>query len=206
MKIRAFASRLAPRASALGATLLAAAIIASPVTASGQSWNGAYVGANAGYQWGKTTGNPTNPSGIAGGLQAGYNWHIQNFVIGAEGDLQLSGADDVFAPWKFHNPWFGTLRARGGLAFSNVLVYGTLGFAFAGVRAEMPTIGATESKTHTGWAAGLGMEVALTGNWSARAEYLYIDLSGRSYALTGTSNAIDSSFLRLGVNYRFGGP
>jgi outer membrane immunogenic protein len=204
MTIRAFSLALA-----------AAAIIAGPAAAAdvfgaprpgGYSWTGPYVGVNLGYQWGSTENNPTNPSGIAGGLQAGYNWHIGNFVIGAEGDLQLSGADDMLAPWKFHNPWFGTLRGRGGIALNNVMIYGTLGSAFGGVRAENTALGISESKTHGGWTAGLGMEVALGGTWSARAEYLYIDLSGRGYALTGATNAIDSSFLRLGVNYRFGGP
>jgi outer membrane immunogenic protein len=45
--------------------------------------------------------------------------------------------------------------------------------------------------------------VALTGNWTARAEYLYVDLSERSYSLTGVNNGINGNILRMGVNYRF---
>ena len=170
----------------------------------GYSWTGPYVGANLGYQWGSTTNNGTRPSGLAGGLQAGYNMQRDQFVFGAETDLQLSGADETFATWKFSNPWFGTLRARAGVTFnSNFLFYGTFGLAYGGLKAHSNLAGVSESKTHLGWAVGAGMEVAIAGNWSAKAEYLYIDLSDRAYALTGVSNGLESSLLRMGVNYRF---
>ena len=42
----------------------------------------------------------------------------------------LSGADDTISPFEFSNPWFGTLRARGGVALNNVLLYGTGGLAY----------------------------------------------------------------------------
>ena len=54
-----------------------------------------------------------------------------------------------------------------------------------------------------GWTVGLGMEVGLTPNWSAKVEYLYIDLTDRSYTVTGTDNGLESNLLRFGVNYRF---
>ena len=91
---------------------------------------GAYAGLNAGYEWGKVTGSNVQPSGIAGGLQGGYNWQNGSFVFGGETDIQVSGADDTFAPYKFSNPWFGTLRGRAGYAFNNILFYGTLGLAY----------------------------------------------------------------------------
>jgi outer membrane immunogenic protein len=166
-------------------------------------WQGPYVGANLGYQWGAITGNPTRPNGFAGGAQAGYNWQSNQFVFGGEADIQFSGADDTFAPWKFSNPWFGTLRGRAGFATSNILIYATGGLAYGSVRVKNTFTGADESKLHPGWVLGAGMEVALTTNWSARAEYLYVDLSDRSYAQTGTSNGIESSVVRFGVNYRF---
>jgi outer membrane immunogenic protein len=166
------------------------------------NWVGPYVGANAGYQWGSTTNNPTKPSGLTGGVQAGYNWQYGQFVFGAEADLQLSGADDVFAGWKFSNPWFGTVRGRAGYAINNILVYGTLGLAYGGLKGETAA-GLTESRTLGGWAGGLGMEVGFTPNWTARAEYLYIDLGDRNYAITGSANGLESSILRLGLNYRF---
>ncbi len=165
------------------------------------NWTGPYAGVNVGYQWGDTTNNATEPSGLQGGLQAGYNWQAGQFVFGAETDIQLSGSDDTFAPWKFSNPWFGTLRGRAGVALNNILFYGTLGLAYGGVKGEIS--GLAESKTHPGWAVGAGMEVGLTPNWSARAEYLYVDLSDRNYTVTGRGNGIESNLIRFGVNYRF---
>ena len=82
---------------------------------------GPYVGANLGYQWGLATNAASKPSGVAGGLQAGYTWQIGSFVFGGETDLQLSDADHRFAGWKFSNPLFGTLRARAGIATGNLL-------------------------------------------------------------------------------------
>ena len=79
-------------------------------------WQGPYVGANLGYQWGGINNNSANPNGVAGGVQAGYNVQYGQFVFGGETDVQVSGANDTFAPWKFSNPWFGTLRARAGVA------------------------------------------------------------------------------------------
>lgn len=165
------------------------------------SWAGWYAGVNLGYQWGKTTNNPTRPSGLQGGVQGGYNWQTGQFVFGGETDLQVSGADDTFAPWKFSNTWYGTLRGRLGYAYNNILLFASLGIAYGGVKGESGFL--SESKTHTGWAAGAGLEVGLTPNWSARAEYLYVDLSDRSYSITGANNGLESNILRFGVNYRF---
>ncbi len=165
------------------------------------SWTGPYIGGTLGYQWGATRNNPTRPSGVAGGIQGGYNWQTGPFVFGGEAELNLSAARDTFAPWKFSNPWFSTLRGRAGFAFDRVLLYGTLGLAFGGGHAEIT--GATERRTHAGWTAGAGMEAALSANWSARVEYLFIDVGGRAYTVTGTSNGFESSLFRIGVNYRF---
>jgi outer membrane immunogenic protein len=170
-------------------------------TSLGYSWVGPYLGINIGYQSGSVTNNPTEPSGIMGGLQGGYNWQNGPLVFGAEADIQVSGADDTFAPWKFSNPWFGTLRGRGGYALNNILFYATLGLAYGRGRGEIA--GFSESRTHFGWAAGLGMEVGFARNWSARVEYLYIDLADRGYAVTGVNNGFESSLLRFGFNYRF---
>jgi len=169
----------------------------------GYMWQGPYVGANLGYQWSGINNNPASPSGIAGGVQAGYNVQYGQFVFGGETDLQVTGANDTFAPWKFSNPWFGTLRARAGLAISSVLFYGTAGLAYGTLNMKNTLTSVSESHTSTGWAGGVGVEAALTGNWSARAEYLYVDLSSSSFVLDGNSHGIQSNLLRFGVNYRF---
>lgn len=167
---------------------------------SAYNWMGPYVGANLGYQWGDVTNNLTQPAGGSLGVQAGYNWQSGQLVIGGEADLQISNADDVLAPWKFSNPWFSTARARVGYAWNNVLFYGTGGLVFGGL--ELDSAGLTQSRTRYGWTIGAGAEVGLTPNWTAKVEYLYFDLVDRDYFI-GTSNGLESSLLRMGVNYKF---
>ncbi len=173
----------------------------SPPPAAGYNWSGAYAGLNVGYEWGKITNSAGAPRGLEGGLQAGYNWQSGQFVFGGETDLQVTGADDTFAPWKFSNPWFGTLRARVGYAVNNILLYGTAGLAYGQVKGSL--FGLDESKTHVGWAGGVGAEVGLTPNWSAKVEYLYMDLSNRAYSITGVSNGYEANLVRFGLNYHF---
>src|SRR5436309_10961522 len=165
------------------------------------SWAGPYLGGNVGYSWGSVDNNPTKPSGFAGGVQAGYNWHISPWVFGVEGDLQATGADDTFAPWKFSNPWFSTVRGRVGFALNNIMFYGTGGLAFGELRGE--TFGLSESHTNVGWTAGAGAEFGFAQNWSAKIEYLYVDLADSHFTVTGTSNGYRFGTVRAGVNYHF---
>jgi opacity protein-like surface antigen len=75
------------------------------------------------------------------------------------------------------------------------------------------------SVTRSGWTVGGGVEYAFLPNWSAFAEYNYIDLGNRNvsltYSCTGTCSFQNpytytvshniSEFL-VGINYRFGLP
>jgi outer membrane immunogenic protein len=169
--------------------------------ASVYNWNGFYAGLNIGYEWGKVTNSGFNPSGVAGGGQLGYNWQIGQFVLGGETDIQASAADDTFAAYKFSNPWFGTLRGRTGFAINNMLLYATAGLAYGGLKAEFGSL--DESKTLVGWTAGLGLEYGFTQAWSAKVEYLYMDLGSRTYTITGVDNSLQASYLRFGLNYHF---
>ena len=174
----------------------------APGPVSPYSWIGPYLGGNLGYAWGATGNNPTRPSGVTGGIEGGYNWQVGQIVFGGEADLELSNANDTFAPWKFSNPWFGTLRARAGYAMNNVLIYGTGGLAFGELRAETAGL-ASESHTNLGWTAGAGVEAGFAGHWSGKIEYLFVDLDGSSFAGTRTSNSFSTTVFRAGVNYRF---
>ena len=165
------------------------------------SWAGPYLGGNLGYEWGTVSNNPTKPSGFESGVQGGFNWQSGCWVFGIEGDLQVTGADDTFAPWKFSNPWFGTVRGRGGYSFNNVLFYGTAGLAFGELRAE--TFGLSESQTTAGWTVGFGSEVGFDSHWSAKIEYLFIDLSENQFNITGMQNGFHANVVRAGINYHF---
>ena len=166
------------------------------------SWAGPYVGATAGYEWDTVDNNPTRPSGLAGGVEAGWNWQNGNIVYGGEADFNVSGAEDTFAPWQFSNPWFGTVRGRAGLAFNNFLLFGTAGLGYGELTAN--TSGnLSESHSSIGWVAGLGAEISFTPHWSAKAEWLYLDLADRNFSVTGASNGLAANLVRLGLNYHF---
>lgn len=166
------------------------------------SWAGPYVGATLGYEWSSVDNNPTHPSGVAGGLQAGFNWQNGTFVYGGEADINFSAAEDTFAPWQFSNPWFGTVRGRAGVAINNFLLFGTAGFAYGELTGTI--IGnPSESHTSLGWVAGLGGELSVTQGWSAKAEWLYLDLADRAFAVTATNNGLAANLVRLGLNYHF---
>lgn len=206
MKKTIFAATIAAAVAASGAAAAAdlprsPAPYYAPAQSGLYNWGGAYAGLNLGYEWGKVTNSAVEPSGVAGGGQIGYNWQSGQFVFGVETDVQFSGADDTFAPFKFSNPWFGTLRGRAGAAFNNVLLYGTLGLAYGSLKGEIP--GLDETRTEVGWAGGIGAEYGFNPNWSARVEYLYMDLASRGFSITGTDNGLHVSMLRLGINYHF---
>src|SRR5437879_11590103 len=165
------------------------------------SWAGPYPGANLGWAWGSVENNPTKPSGFVGGVQGGYNWQTGPWVFGVEGDIQATGASDTFAPWKFSNPWFGTVRGRAGYAFNNILFYGTAGLAFGELRGE--TFGLAESHTNAGWTAGAGAEFGFAPNWSGKIEYLYVDLANSGFTITHMSHGYRFRTVRAGVNYHF---
>lgn len=165
------------------------------------SWMGPYIGGNLGYGWGTVTNSATNPSGVLGGVQAGYNYQSGQLVVGIEGDLQLNSSDDTFANYKFSNPWFGTVRGRLGYAFNNILLYGTGGLAFGSTK--FSSGGFSETQTSAGWTLGAGAEFALTQNWSAKVEYLYVDLGEKNFVMTAFPHGYQFSTIRVGVNYRF---
>src|SRR5579872_2363698 len=121
--------------------------------------------------------------------------------------------------------WFGTVRGRLGILVTpQVLLYATGGLAYGEVDSSA-VIGAagtafsTVSNTHVGWTVGAGIEGMIAPNWTARLEYLYIDLgtANGSFATTigalggGSviekfSSHVTDNILRVGINYKFGGP
>jgi outer membrane immunogenic protein len=164
-------------------------------------WCGPYIGVNFGAQSGTLSSSTAKPSGVFGGVQGGYNWQFGQWVAGWEADFQFSSADDTFGVFRFSNPWFGTVRGRGGIAFDNLWFYGTAGLAFGRGRIDVGSL--SEVNTHLGWTIGAGVEYGFSRNWSVKAEWLRVDLSSEPFVLTGLRHGLTSDVFRIGVNYHF---
>lgn len=184
----------------------------------GFSWTGGYVGANAGYGWGRHTkagrGFYNRTSGGLVGVTAGYNQQYGNVVAGVEGDIaaaDVKGSGSAPGPvtGRSRISALGTARARIGVAADRLLVYGTGGYAGAQVKntlVDAPRgLGYSEGKWLNGYAVGAGAEYAVTDNVTAKAEYLYADLGRKTYfaAPNAMSTGMRLSTVRGGVNYKF---
>ncbi len=102
--------------------------------------------------------------------------------------------------------WLGTAPRPHRLRRGSRLIYVTGGAAFGSLKFT-PATNASETKTRIGWTAGAGVEYAFLGSWSAKVEYLYVDLGkttceARPAASTPTSNSRPISSA-LGLNYHF---
>ena len=174
------------------------------------------------------------PAGIVAGPQIGGNWQIGNLVLGIEADWQWTSQEDHACRDSCLNDfnvtydqslkWFGTARARVGWAENRTLWYVTGGGAWGQVNDNFslfsplfgifPSVNAVHDMS--GWTAGGGVETALGGPWTAKLEYLYMDLgsvtdsySAPFLAGTGTFSTtthIRDNIVRVGLNYRFADP
>ncbi len=196
--------------------------VAAPIYAPVFTWTGFYVGANAGYGFGQVDstnlgviGRYDDPDGFVGGAQLGYNLQFGQFVVGLETDFQ--GADlksrtaPVAAGVSASNElnYFGTVRGRVGFAIDRFLPYVTGGFAYGQVKNKITTpVGAfSNDNTQYGWTLGGGLEYAFTNNWTAKIEYLYVDLEKESLNIPGGvfNSNVETKFsvVRAGLNYKF---
>ncbi len=167
------------------------------------TWTGPYLGGQIGVAWGDNAGTAayTTPGGftsgfigtgpledvaqgVIGGVHVGYDYQINQWVIGVEGSADGStlykkaatgfGGLSSFAD-ESGNPLGGTvggfvksylqgsIRARAGYAFDRLLIYGTGGIAFGAfttdvnIQAEDAVPGTVVSGVGTGeffWANG----------------------------------------------------
>ena len=188
-----------------------------PAPAPVYNWGGIYLGLNGGYGFGHSdwTGGVVSSgsfstSGFLVGGTLGFNYQWSALVLGAETDLDFTGITGdgpggFCLNCKTSNDWLGTTRARVGWAADRVLFYGTAGVAYGNVQAS--AFATTNTSTEIGWTAGVGVEAAFAENWTARIEYLYVDLSdascGAPCAPASVSVSFTQSLIRAGVDFKF---
>ena len=180
-------------------------------------WSGPYVGINVGAARNSDTGlvecingagiqngngclvqtyGKVNATGGVAGVQAGYNWQFNRFVVGPELDFDTStitgnvtfGGPIVcinagVLPGTFHAMetigWIGTARIRAGYAFSpKALVYLTGGYARANGNAQSTVQYATNQYVanmnfqQSGTVSGIGGQWKLDDRKAIRFELL----------------------------------
>jgi opacity protein-like surface antigen len=203
--------------------------IAAPVV----NWTGIYLGVNAGYSFGASdwsdsvTGGSTGSFGTYGflfGGTLGANYQVGALVFGieADGDRTDPSGFGTFTAAAFctgscqtTSNWLATVRGRVGYAFDRFLVYGTAGAAFGDVIAGYSEH-STSNATEPGWTVGAGVEGAFAPHWTAKVEYLFVDLANGTCttdcAITNPNGAplipniavkFNESMVRAGVNYKF---
>ena len=221
-----------------GGSAAAYAAYASAPAAIAYNWSGFYVGGVVGG--GIVTPKSADPAylnmsyyvaagdwAFTGGATAGYNWQVGHTVLGIEADFNWTNYDhsvinnaggQLDTKWS----WFSTVRARAGLAVDRTLVYVTGGLAFVNLDylaynrpngcGPAALTCAKLRTTETGLATGAGLEHSWSGNWSFKAEYLFIHLPTRNIkdSIDPDPNAqyqftTNAHFARFGLNYRWGG-
>jgi opacity protein-like surface antigen len=155
---------------------------------------------------------------------------------GSRGCTTLQAGFAVPLNCQYQSNWMATAAARVGYSWGRTLYYVKGGGAWTEERVNVscdfgplngaiingfpvgpcanPSGGATNgfntSGHRSGWLLGYGAEFDLGRNWSAKAEYDYIDFGSRTgLANDGVTLVRDSGALsqvKVGVNYRFSGP
>ncbi|WP_426407621.1 carbohydrate porin [Bradyrhizobium ganzhouense] len=220
---------LATCSLAAAADLPASMPIKASVPAGLYDWSGFYVGGQVGYGGG-SLGPGTNPvpeqavffphslTGMIGGFQAGYNLQLPNrAVLGVESDVWFTGPVDLpkldSAPFNTTLEYTATARGRIGYAFGTLLPYVTGGLAWGHTRVNINADDGSRLSSrllpHAGWTAGIGVEMAVGGNWTTKIEYDYIELARRTYGL-GDAMLPDLNVdprihaIKVGLNYKLG--
>lgn len=225
------------------ALMLGAAI--APAQAETYNWTGLYAGAHAGYGNGNATTRDdpadwgTDPKyigpfkfgvdGVFGGGTLGYNHQFGSLVLGLEADLGYLnvGGDrktDSSNPTKYQTleldgGLYALLAGRVGFTFGNTLVYGKGGWIYWDADMTQTTTNpgykTNGSGALDGYAFGGGVEHALSGGWSVKAEYLRLQFEdakgdqtsvsdapiGHVYENTTKIDPIDT--FKVGINRRF---
>ena len=202
------------------------------------SWTGCYIGGNIGGGWASHSSNDVTgavtgvigadlgsqtASGLIGGGQIGCDYQAGVWVFGVQGMFDGSGmqGSNTDATGLFvvnsNIPWLATVTGRVGVtAAPTVLLYAKGGGAWVRDNYTVTAVPGialgNASPTPSGWTVGGGVEWAFAGNWTAFAEYNYLDFGTPGVNFTPAVGAATfpinikqniNSFM-VGINYRFG--
>jgi outer membrane immunogenic protein len=191
------------------------------------SWTGFYIGAMGGYGWSDevrasiggvtfSTSSSDLKGGFAGGT-VGHNWQMGSWVMGIEADAAWSdlkysqSAFGVTVADKIQS--LGSVTGRiGYLPAQSLMLYFKGGYAWADNQVSAAGFGLTfaETRFHSGWTVGAGLEYMFVPNWSAKVEYMFADYSNATYVAAfvpgGIGLGATVNTVKAGINYHFFGP
>jgi outer membrane immunogenic protein len=188
-------------------------------------WTGLYAGIIAGGGWGvvpwasgpDATAGSTNISNGHFGGTLGYNAQtVSSFVLSTEADIAWNHINATVPPFscapncELTSNWLATARLRLGYAFDRVMPYVTGGVSIGDLTADIvgQPLG-NQSVVNLSWTVGVGVEVVISGPWTAKVEYLHTDLSGISCGTAcgggPISMNLSDNIIRAGLNYRLWG-
>ncbi|MGO4403469.1 outer membrane protein [Bosea sp. RAF48] len=172
------------------------------------NWNGIYAGIHSGAAFDRFEGAAKKSRNtVLFGGQLGYNVQLGNMVFGMEGDASMNGTSSNSrgrgAGTSVDMRYVSTLKARAGVAFDRVLVYGTGGLAYGSLKASDGLLSKTKGKM--GYVVGAGAEYAITDHLSAKLEYNYVSLGKQNFQFSNTRSRIGVTehLVKAGLNYRF---
>ncbi|MFD1195264.1 outer membrane protein [Seohaeicola saemankumensis] len=154
--------------------------------AMGRDWTGGYAGVQLGYADVSTNIAGVEGDDMIGGLTAGYDWDLGNYVLGVGLDADI--ADLAVAPTLTLERVY-RLKVRGGYDLGNGLIYATAG----GVGADVDGLG-----YDTGYFIGAGYEHMLTDSISLGGEVLYHEFDN----FQDTAD-VEATTFQVRANYRF---
>lgn len=180
------------------------------------TWQGLYVGINAGGTFGDM--KVTDPGGsfswdhggAAIGGHAGYNFQFNQIVAGIEADIAWTNGEGKFALGginvRTETSYLGSVRGRLGVAFGNMLAYATGGYGYTSAKAHMTGPGAAASGDSTrfdGWVFGGGLEAKFTPTISGRLEALHYALNHKEFeaGVGEIKSNLDQTVVRAGVTF-----
>lgn len=178
-------------------------------------------------------GKSTTAVGIVGG-QWGYNYQIQQYVLGFETDLDWVGGEKTATFTSLPNgvvtlnatqtaglEALGTVRARLGYAIDRNLFFVTGGLAYGEVKASTMATAVTNpalmlppgtdivSGSASGWRVGYtvggGYEYAFTNNLTGKIEYLFYNLGTANYSVAAANSFTAAEELFINASQKFDG-
>ncbi|OCK53547.1 hypothetical protein LMTR3_27940 [Bradyrhizobium sp. LMTR 3] len=209
--------------------------VKAPPPVAPYSWTGCSVGGNAGYGSARAkfdsapngaivdfaqnngvlpvlaaqqAGSPAaqRTGGLTAGAGVSCTVQFDKTVVGLETDLNYTDlrSSELRGPFPV---------ATAGLAYADYAFSTATDFpGFTGFRFE-----GSDSRVKPGWTAGLGWEAVVSGPWTAKFEYLYVDLGDRTapapqnigalspFAWTHSAK-LTENIVRVGLSYKFAGP